>query len=266
MKKTFRIEDCNKQMLQTIIKQMVIVDKYVNLRIGDCFTDSSSYLPAHDVVKHMRINNEAMFANTYTLDKPIRLSFIMGSKLLLLLNQFENDNTIDLDISYDSATEDDEYYALKVVMIGKNLSITEICADQRFDTINIKPLSDDIISRLLDRDDAVMCFDISKDDMKAIKSLGNIDRECKRFEYVVRDGVLSIRERNNEEDSESEIYNKILSESTDADDNVYLCNKNVFSVINNITDYNVCICEGDMSKVVYTHVEDNIQLSVIASI
>lgn len=266
MKKTFKMKDCNKSMLQTIIKQMVIVDKYVNLRIGEKFIDSSSYLPAHDVVKHMRINNSAMFSNEYTLDKPIRLSFIMGSKLLLLLNQFENDDTIDLEVAYDSSTEDEEYYALKVVMIGNNLSITELCADQRFDTFSIKPLSDDIINMLLNKDDSVMCFDITKDDMKAIKSLGNIDRECKRFEYVVKDNVLSIRERNNDEDPESEIYNKILSNSIDSEDNVYLCNKNVFSVINNVTDYNVCICEGNMSKVIYRHEEDDICLNVIASI
>ena len=265
MKKSFKMKDCNKQMLQTIIKQMVVVDKYVNLRIGPEYTDSSSYLPAHDVVKYMRIENSAMFSNEYTLDKPIRMSFIMGTKLLLLLNQFENDNEIDLEIVYDSSSEEDEYYALKVVMSGQNLDITEVCADQRFDTINIKPISDEVMVNLLNTDDSVMCFDITKDDMRAIKSLGNIDRECKRFEYVVKNNTLSIRERSNEEDEDSEIYNKVIS-TVEADDNVYMCSKNVFSVINNVTDYNVCICDGDMSKVVYTHEEDGICLNVIASI
>jgi hypothetical protein len=247
---------------------MVIVDKYVNLRIGNDFTDSSSYLPAHDVVKHMRISNGAMFTNEYTLDKPIRLSFITGTRLLVLLSQFENDDTIDLDVSYDSETEEDEYYALKVVLVGKDLSITEICADKRFDTINIQPLSDEIINKLLNKDDSVMCFDISKDDMRAIKNLGNIDKDGKRFKYVVENRVLSIREpnSNDENDDESEIYNKTLCNDIDSEDKVYLCNKNVFSVINNVTDYNVCICEGDMSKVIYTHDEDDICLNVIASI
>lgn len=260
------MEKCNKAMLQTIIKQMVIVDKYVNLRIGEGFTDSSSYLPAHDVVKHMRIANSAIFGSEYTLEKPIRLSFIMGQKLLLLLSQFENDSEIDLEISYDSETTEPEYYALKVVMIGNRLSITELCADQRYDTMNIKPLSDDIVTRLLNKDDSVMCFSIPKDDMRAIKSLGNIDKECKRFEYVVANGSLSIRERSNDEDPDSEIYNKILSTGIDSPDKTYLCNKNVFSVINNVTDYDVCICEGAMNKVVYTHEEDDICLNIIASI
>lgn len=244
---------------------MVVVDKYVNLRIGPEYTDSSSYLPARDVVKYMRIENTAMFSNEYTLDKPIRMSFIMGTKLLLLLNQFENDNEIDLEIVYDSSSEEDEYYALKVVMSCQNLDITEVCADQRFDTINIKPISDDVMVRLLNTDDSVMCFDITKNDMRTIKSLGNIDRECKRFEYVVKNNTLSIRERSNDEDEDSEIYNKVIS-TVEADDNVYMCSKNVFSVINNVTDYNVCICDGDMSKVVYTHEEDGVCLNVIASI
>lgn len=265
MKKTFKAKDCNKQMLQTIIKQMVVVDKYVNLRICDRFTDSSSYLPAHDVVKYMKLDNSKLLSNEYTLDKPIRMSFIMGSKLLILLSQFENDETIDLDIAYDTESEGDEYYALKVVMSGKSLSITELCADQRFDTINIKPIPDTVMQNLLNVDDAVITFSISKDNMKTIKSLGNIDRENKRFEYVVKDNVLSIHERSDVDDLESEIYNKIIHE-VNADDNTWMCNKNVFSTINNVTDYDVCICEGDMNKVIYTHYEDDVCLNIIASI
>lgn len=265
MKKTFTMKDCDKNMLQTIIKQMVVVDKYVNLRICDSFTDSSSYLPAHDVVKYMSIDNSKMFSNEYTLDKPIRMSFIMGSKLLVLLSQFENDDNINLEIAYDAECEGEEYYAMKVTLIGKDLSISEICADQRFDTINIKPIPDDVMRRLLDTTDSVLNFDISKEDMKAIKSLGNIEKENKRFEYVISNKILSIRERSDIEDEESVIYNKNIKE-VDAEDKTYICNKNVFSVINNTNEYNVCICEGDMNKVVYTHYEDGIVLNVIASI
>lgn len=265
MKKTFKAKGCDKSMLQTIIKQMVVVDKYINLRICDTFTDSSSYLPAHDVVKYMKVNNEKMFQNEYTLDKPIRMSFIMGSKLLVLLSQFENDETIDLDISYDANDDLNEYYALKVVMSGKSLSITEVCADQRFDNINIKPIPDEVMQNLLDDSDCDLCFTISKDNMKAIKSLGNIEKDNKRFEYVVKDNVLSIRERSDVEDVESEIYNKIIAD-VNAKDNVYMCNKNVFGVINNVTEYNVCICDGDMSKVIYTHDDNDVCLNIIASI
>lgn len=265
MKKTFKVKECNKQMLQNIIKQMVVVDKYVNIRICDQFTDSSSYLPSHDVVKYMKLDNSKLFSNEYTLDKPIRMSFILGSKLLVLLSQFENDETIDLDIAYDTESEGDEYYALKVVMSGKSLSITEICADQRFDTINIKPIPDTVMQNLLNTHDAVITFSISKDNMKTIKSLGSIDRENKRFEYVVKGNVLSIRERSDADDLESEIYSKIIHEVT-ADDNTWMCNKNVFSVINNVTDYDVCICGDDMNKVIYTHYEDGVCLNIIASI
>ncbi len=265
MKKTFKMKDCDKQMLQTIIKQMVVVDKYVNLRICDSFTDSSSYLPAHDVVKYMKVNNSKMFSNEYTLDKPIRMSFIMGSKLLVLLSQFENDSMIDLDIAYDSEAEGDEYYAMKVIMSGKSLNITEVCADQRFDNINIKPIPDEVMQNLLDDTESELKFHISKEDMRAIKSLGNIDKESKRFEYVVKDNMLSIRERSDVDDLESEIYSKAIAE-VNSDDKVYMCNKNVFSVVNNVTDYDVSVCEGDNSKVIYTHTEDDLVLNIIASI
>lgn len=266
MKRVFKIENCVKNLLQTIIKQMVVVDKYVNIRITKDFVDSSSYLPAKDLIKYMKVENSKLFTNSYTLDKPVRMSFIAGSKLLILLSQFENDDTIDIEISYDSNTEADEYYAMKVVMIGRSLSISEVCADQRFDTINIKPIPDETLKRLLDTSNCQLCFDITKDNMKAIKSLGNIERDNKRFEYVIENGVLSIRERNDIEDEESVIYNKIISYVT-APDNVYICNKNVFSSINNVADYGVCICESDtINKVVYTHDESGVILNIIASV
>lgn len=265
MKKTFKVKECNKNMLQTIIKQMVIVDKYINLRICETFTDSSSYLPAKDVVKYMKVDNEKLFTNQYDLDKPIRMSFILGSKLLILLSQFENEETIDIDVVYDSETEEDEYYALKVIITGDSLSITEVCADKRFDSMCILPINDKIMQNLLDDSDCNLCFLISKDDIRTIKSLGNIDRENRRFEYVVKDNVLSVRERSDAEDNESEIYSKVI-ESVEHDDVEWLCNKNVFGVINNITDYNICICVGEINKVLYTHKEDGVCLNIISSI
>jgi len=267
MKSSFRMKDCSKSALQNIIKQMMIVDKYINIRITENFVDSSSYLPAHDVVKYMRIPNNTLFSNPYDLDKPIRMSFLTGTKLLILLSQFESDETIDLDVHYDAQTDGDEYYAMKVVLVGKNLEITEVCADQRYDSINIKPIPDDTMARLLDTSGSVLDFRITKDDLRSIKSLGTIDKDCKRFEYVVNNGEVSIRERSDYDVEDSVIYNKVITNVEGADDEKYLCNKNVFGVMNHSGDYDVQVCIGEpISKVVYTHNSDALTINVIACI
>lgn len=267
MKSSFRMKECSKTMLQNIIKQMMIVDKYINIRITDEFVDASSYLPAHDVVKYMRVPNNTMFSNPFDLEKPIRISFISGPKLLVLLSQFESDDNIDIEVTYDSQSEGDEYYAMKVVMIGEKLKITEVCADQRYDSINIKPIPDDTMKSLLNTEGSEITFKITKEDLRSIKSLGTIDKDGKRFEYVVKNEEVSIRERSDYDVEDSIIYNKVLTTVDDAEDKTYLCGKNVLGVMNHSGDYEVSICIGDtISKVVYTHSADDLLINVIACI
>lgn len=263
MGKILKLENCDKNALLSLVKQMVVVDKYMNIRVSKEFTDSSSYTGQKDVVKYIKTENASLFESNYELDKPVRMCFINGVKIMLYLNQFDIDK-VDLEIRYEEY--EDEYYATRVTFLGGDLKMTEMCADRQYDGINISPIKDEIMQKLLDTENTTVAFDISKDTVKSMKALCGIEKNTSWFEYVIADSKISVRERTDLEEEDSVFFNKVISD-TEYDDEalVVLCKKNVFEAMNTLLDYNVCICNDD-NKIVYKHEEKDSETYIIAAI
>lgn len=262
MGKILKLENCDKNALLSLIKQMVVVDKYMNIRVSKDYTDSSSYTGQKDVVKYIKTDNAALFETQYDLDKPVRMSFINGLKIMLYLNQFDI-NTIDMEIRYEEY--DDEYYATRVTFLGGDLKMTEICADRQYEGINIAPIKDEIMVRLLDTTNTTVSMDITKDTIKSMKALCGIDKNTSWFEYVVAENKISVRERTNLDEQDSVFFSKVIGDTDYDDELVVLCKKNVFDAMNTVLDYNVCICSTD-NKIVYKHTEKDSETFIIAAI
>lgn len=262
MEKILKLENCDKNALVSLVKQMVIVDKYMNIRVSRDFTDSSSYTGQKDVVKYIKMDNSALFKSEYNLDKPVRMSFINGLKIMLYLNQFDLD-TIDMEIRY--MEYEDENYATRVTFLGGDLKMTEVCADRQYEGISIAPIKDEIMKNLLDTSSLTVSMELSKEAVKSVKALCGIDKNTAWFEYVVSDNKISVRERTDLEEQDSVFFNKVIADTDYDDDLVVLCKKNVFEAMNILLDYNVSICK-DKNKIVYKHEEKDSETYIIAAI
>ena len=262
MEKILKLENCDKNALVSLVKQMVIVDKYMNIRVSRDFTDSSSYTGQKDVVKYIKMDNSALFKSEYNLDKPVRMSFINGLKIMLYLNQFDLD-TIDMEIRY--MEYEDENYATRVTFLGGDLKMTEVCADRQYEGISIAPIKDEIMKNLLDTSSLTVSMELSKEAVKSVKALCGIDKNTAWFEYVVSDNKISVRERTDLEEQDSVFFIKVIADTDYDDDLVVLCKKNVFEAMNILLDYNVSICK-DKNKIVYKHEEKDSETYIIAAI
>jgi hypothetical protein len=263
MEKILKLENCDKNAFLSLVKQMVVVDKYMNIRVNTEYTDSSSYTSQKDVVKYIKTENASLFESAYELDKPVRMCFINGTKIMLYLNQFTLDK-VDIEIHYEEY--DDELYATRVTFLGGDLKMTEVCADRQYDGINISPIKDEIMQKLLDTENTTVSVDIPKDAIKSMKALCGIEKNTAWFEYVIADNKISVRERTDLEEEDSVFFNKVIADTDyDGEPLTVLCKKNVFDAMSILLDYNVCICNDD-GKVVYKHEEKDSETYIIAAI
>lgn len=256
-------KNVNKKMFMNLIKQMIVVDRYVTLRIGDEKTDSTSYTPMHDVVKNMVIDNSALFESIDEHKKPIRISFADGIKFNSIFNYFNDDEEFDLIIRCDDDDSSDELTAIQVTAKNDRLTRSGKCADPNFAQISITPLEDEKVDALFSTDDSVFKFGISTDMMMKIRPLTSIEKTIKKFIYKVSDGKLSICERPDMEVEDDVVYDMKLDTLEDVDDCEYVCNKNIWQVMS-LGDFDVDVCE---SRVIYVNSsEENVVVRVVTAI
>lgn len=260
--KSLVLKKVNKKEIMNLVKQMVIVDKYVTIRIGETETDSISYLPMHDVVKHIIIKNEKLFGEIGEHEKPIRISFTNGAKINHRLKNFKDDIDIDMVISYDETADGDEYYATKVEFNNGELRQRCECADERYSNITITPLPEDVVQKLFDTSNSDFCFNIDTSKMEMIRSLSSIDNMVKKFVYVLKDGTFSISERPDIDNKENCIYDLKLTTVEGANDQEFVCNKNILNVMS-MGDFDVCVCADD-GRIVYTNETDDQTIRIVA--
>lgn len=257
-------KNVNRKMFMNLVKQMLIVDNYVTFKIDNECTDGISYLPMHDVIKNVIIKNESLFGEIDELEKPVRISFTDGTKLLNMFKNYNDSDEIDMVIRCEENDDDEEMYAIQIETNTDKLKRQEKCADKKFSENNITPLPDKVVSKLFSTDNSDFCFDISFDDMTKIKSLTNIDRFVKKFVYSVSDGVLYITERPNLEVKNDCVYDYKLMDIGEVDDCEFICNKNIFSVMS-LSDFSVCVCKND-GRIVYEHNGDDETIRLAAVI
>ena len=108
--KKLTLQKINKKEFTQMLKQMLMVDRFITLRIGTENTDTTSYLPQHDVVKRLVIANESLFASSSEpLEKPFRISLNDGNNLINRLANYGENEDVDLQLTYDDSEDAENY-------------------------------------------------------------------------------------------------------------------------------------------------------------
>lgn len=254
----------NRKMFMNLVKQMLIVDSYVTFRIDNECTDGISYLPMHDVVKNITIRNDELFGEIENLEKPIRVSYTDGTKLLNMFKNYKDSDEIDLVISCEDDENSEEMYALKLETITSRLKRQEQCADRKFSEAHITPLPADVVSNLFSTENSEFLFEISVEDMSQIKSLITNDKFIKKFIYTVKNGSLNITERPDIEIRDVYGYDIKIADVEGVRDCELVCNKNVFQVMS-LADFKVYVSQED-GKLVYEHEDSEGRIRLVAVI
>lgn len=269
-KREIRISNCNKVVLGNLVKQMVTVNKFVTMRIEDEKTVAIGYFPSHDVVKMYSVSNtQGLFGGIEAHEKPIRISVTNGLDILIALRNYRDNEDIDIVVyaDDDEAQQASELYAFRMAFVSTRLKVELACADRNFSEKTMSPLPQDVVMRLFDTSNKNCTFAIDLDNMKSIKSLASIDKSNRVFGFVANgEGEVRICEKRADEDGDpnNEYYIYNMQVATDAqgtaDKNSYLCNKNIFAIMQD-TNWCVDICKND-NKIVYNSTDDNTTESV----
>lgn len=248
-------KNVNRKMFMNLVKQMIIVDKYVTLKIDNWCIDGLSYLPMHDVVKNVTVKNSEMFGEIEQLEKPIRISFTDGTKLLNMFKNYKDSDEIELVIRCDDSDDSEEMYAVQLETSTEVFKKQEKCADRKFSEAHITPLPPNVVNDLFSTENKDFVFDIDMEKMSLIRSQVDEDRNVKKFIYKVNNGRISITERPDLDVLEDYRYDVNIAAVPGIPDSEILCNKNIFSVMS-LSDFTVYAMVTD-GRLVYEHTDDS---------
>jgi hypothetical protein len=125
------------------------------------------YTPTKDVVKSFSLPSKDVFSFDKELDKPIKLSFFSGSKLLNCLSHFDPHH-LSADISYFEDESEGTFYADKITFKDQKLKIDVYCQDI---SLGFTSMTDDQVKRAFDRSSEEFAFSISREDLNKVNSL-----------------------------------------------------------------------------------------------
>ena len=111
--------------LQSFVKKLLSIDKFIFMKVSAEKTVSSVFLPQRDAVKLVSVDTKDLFDVEGTIDKTIKVSFFNGSKVIDALSHFNGE--IKGTIVYQDYG--DEYIATDFIVYDDNLKINLFCSD-----------------------------------------------------------------------------------------------------------------------------------------
>jgi hypothetical protein len=179
-----KIEKIDGYELGSFIKKLLPIDKFIFIKIGQPGTVSSVYFPERDAVKLVSVNTADIFSGDY--DKPIKVSFYNGQKVVEALSHFNGN--IQGRIKYSEL--DGEYMASDFILENSDLKINLACADP---SLSFMELSKEEMSRAFGTDNSMFEFDLLTTHVDRIKSLFNLDKEEETFTLYLSDKGVSVK-------------------------------------------------------------------------
>lgn len=169
--------------LQSFVKKLLSIDKFIFLKVSSDKTISSVFLPQRDAVKLVSTKTSDLFEMEETIDKPIKVSFFNGTKVIEALSHFSGE--IKGTIVYQEYG--DELVATDFIVYDDNLKINLFCSDP---SLSFMEMSKDEISRAFGTANALFTFEVLTVHADKMKSLFNLDRENELFKlYADEKGV-----------------------------------------------------------------------------
>jgi len=158
--------------LNSLIKRMLLMDTSVYINIDSQNTYSNVYIPSKDVVKSYSIPTSDIFQFDSELgDITIKMSFFSGQKLLSCISYFDP-HKLTAEISL-YQEDDGSYFSDKITLSDTRLNMEIYCQDQ---SLGFTYLSEEQISRALDKSTEQYSFTLPREDFTKIGSMLSMDQ------------------------------------------------------------------------------------------
>jgi hypothetical protein len=218
--------------LSAIIKKMALMDSQIYLTLSDNMIQSNVYLPTKDVVKTTQLPLDDVFVLDEPLDKPLKLAFFNGAKVIGALQYFDL-TALEGEISY--IEDDGEYYAEYLKIQDNSLEITLSCTDPDLGFVSMTPQQVEIA--FSDRA-KTFAFEMAEIDLAKITSLNGMDKS-ELFEIYGDSSGIHIKGTN---------YDYIIDDSVKGDFEKVSVHKKFLTRLDK-ESYDVIVCTGEQNKI-----------------
>jgi hypothetical protein len=158
--------------LSAIVKKMLLMDTSVYINIDSERVYSNVYTPTKDVVKSFSLPISDVFEFEKPIDKPIKLSFFSGSRLLSCISHFDA-HKLQAEISYFEDEDEGVYYADKITFKDQKLKIDVHCQDV---SLGFTSMTDEQTERAFTTSTEEFSFAISREDLAKVTALLTMDK------------------------------------------------------------------------------------------
>jgi hypothetical protein len=195
----YKLKIINKEEFKAFIKKLLAVDKFLFIKITEKAVTSSVYLPLKDAVKVVSIPFSDVFEFDGTVpDKPIKISFFNGSKIIEALNFFEG--VINTSMKCGLSDDGSSYVVDDFKAYDDTYNIKFFIGDPR---ISFMEMSKDEMSKAFSIDHAVYRFTVTSDDISKMSAAFKLDdkdatSESKTFRFKIKKDKLYVTGQNYE--------------------------------------------------------------------
>jgi hypothetical protein len=248
--KELQISKIDALELQSFVKKLLSIDKFIFLKVSSDKTVSSVFLPQRDAVKLASTNTSDLFEIEGSVEKPIKVSFFNGTRVIEALSHFSGD--IKGTIVYQDYG--DEYVATDFVVYDDNLKINLFCSDP---SLSFMEMSKDEITRAFGTANALFSFELLTTHADKMKSLFNLDRENELFKLYADEKGVHIKGENYDQVLGSRYENK--SDENELQVSVY---KKYLPLLDK-ENYEMTICSN---KIVFKSLDTDTLLTIAVAI
>lgn len=221
--------------LTSLVKKMLLMDSQIYLTLTSDEVQSSVYLPTKDVVKKTQLNLGDVFELDETLDKPLKLAFFNGVKVINALQYFDI-AAISGEISYTEL--DGEYYAEYLEIEDNTLKMKLNCTDPDLGFVSMTPNQIEIA---FSNKAKKYSFDMAESDLTKIINLNSTEKSELFSIYGDTNGIHIAGDN----------YDFIIDDSSITELEKVNIHKKFLSKLDR-ENFEVDVCTGEQNKIVLT--------------
>ncbi len=240
-----KIKSINVQEFTSLVKKLLVIDKFIFLKINEENITSSVFFEKKDAVKYVRLNLEELFQIDEKIPGTIKISFFNGHKIIAALSHFTR-GEVSGEIIY--AKHGDEYIASDFVVFNDKLQIKLFCSDP---SLAFMEMTEPQLKTAFNTTAAASQFELLIAQADEINSLFNLDKETETFKIgLTSDGIKIIGEN----------YDNIITNKSEIKGS--LENVTVYKKYFDLLDkenYTVSVCEN---KIVFESQDTETKMTI----
>lgn len=168
-----KLNRVNGENLSVTLKRMLLMDPSIYLNIDNSTLSSNVYSPEKDIVKTNETPIEEVFEFSTDIDKPIRIAFFEGSKVLNAINYFDKASLRGTIHYVEHYNEDEDFYiAEKLTLQDNTLKIDLHCADYELGFVTMTEAQ---LETVFSDSEKSFEFDLTKETLATVIKLFKLD-------------------------------------------------------------------------------------------